>query len=301
VAAPFPAVAVGLLLVGVLATVYGVISLSFRLATARHREVSPGSVEEGLVVVRGAATSPAAEDAVASGPSSEAVPGPDDADVLTGPVSGDPALLVECAVQVPADTDRGRGDGEWTTTSVAWEAAPVAVAGEDGAVRVDATFEEPFDFDGADATTTIAPGESVPDRLAAFLADLPETAVGGRPGPDGSGTGAGAGAGSDAGGESGPPSHAGELAGRRRFVERRVAPGDDLVVYGEARRDGSDAPPSSGASGSVAVGDPTGAGVFALSRGDDPGLRRAFVGSGAALGVGIGFTLVALVDLLDLL
>jgi hypothetical protein len=283
----FPAVAAGLLLVGVLATVYGAISLSFRLATARHGEASPGSVDEGLVVVSGAAASPAAESEDASGPPPAAAVESTDADVLTGPVSGEPALLVECAVQVPADA----GDGEWTTTSVAWEAAPVAVAGEDGAVRVDATFEEPFDFEGADATATVAPGEDVPDRLAAFLEDLPESAVRGRPAtgdPDGQGT---------------PSRRAEGLAGRRRFVERRVAPGDDLVVYGEARRDGSGsaASQSPATSGPVVIGEPTGAGVFALSRGRDPDLRRAFVGSGAALGVGIGFTLVAIVDLLNLL
>jgi hypothetical protein len=92
------------------------------------------------------------------------------------------------------------------------------------------------------------------------------------------------------------------VASPRRYAERAIVPGDEVVAYGEAR---VRAEATMGDVPGREVVAPDGFGVFHLARAAGPGrvepAAGGHLGGGAALGTGIAFTLIGLAGLLGVL
>jgi hypothetical protein len=261
--ASVPFVPLGLLLVGLLAGTVGAASLAVRLPAARHVAVRP----------RDAARS--GENALVSVRGSAGVePG---VGTVTTPFAGRSALAVEYEVQTPADRDAGASstpdphdDDAWSVTHRGTGTRRFVLRDDDGGVSV--VPDDDVSLGGGwDETVVVDPDDDPPERIARFV----EEAAGIDP----------------------PGPHTIGAAPPRRFVERAIVPGDAVVVYGEAR---VRAHATIGDAPGREVVEPSGLGVFHLSRESEPPSEGA-LGGGAALGTGIGFTALGLASLLGVL
>lgn len=259
--AAVPFVPLGLLLVGLLAGTVGAASLAVRLPAARHAAVRPRdaarSGEDELVSVRGSA---GVEPGVGT---------------VTTPFAGRSALVVEYEVQTPADRDGGGpsappapdDDDAWSVTHRGTGARRFVLRDDDGGVSV--VPGDDVALGGTwDETVVVDPDDDPPERIARFV----EEAAGIEP----------------------PGPHTIGTAPPRRFVERAIVPGDEVVVYGEAR---VRAHATMGDVPGREVVEPSGIGVFHLSRESEPS-SEGTLGGGAALGTGIAFTALGLASLL---
>lgn len=318
VMASVPLIPLGLFVTGLVVGTFGVVSLAYRLPAARHVAVGAGEAggDAGPEPDRGRSREASSSDAGNDGPrtvtgswnasgsdsdaGSESEPnggpavgsGADAADAgqlvtvqgetavepgvgtTTTPFGGRGALVVEYEVQTPVDSG---GDVPSATDEDAWAASHrgatarrFVLADETGSVSVDPGDE--VDLGGGwDEVVVVGPDEEPPERVRRFT----EEAAGFEPverGPIG----------------TRPP---------RRYVERAISPGDEVLVYGEAR------PRENAPVGEVPdreVVEPGGLGVFHLSRGSAPSTEGT-LGGGAALGVGIAFTVLGAASLLGLL
>jgi len=325
VMASVPLLPLGLFVTGLVVGTFGVVSLAYRLPAARHVAVEAGEAgddgrpgpdrprtretsstdgqRDGPRTVTGSWNVSSSGSGSGSGSESEpnggptAGPGPAtgsgaDADAgqlvtvqgetavepgvgtTTTPFGGHGALVVEYEVQTPVDSGGGvpsaTDEDAWAASHRGATARRFVLADETGSVSVDPGDE--VDLGGGwDEVVVVGPDEEPPERVRRFT----EEAAGFEPverGPIG----------------TRPP---------RRYVERAISPGDEVLVYGEAR------PRENAPVGEVPdreIVEPGGLGVFHLSRGSAPSTEGT-LGGGAALGVGLAFTVLGAASLLGLL
>lgn len=188
----------------------------------------------------------------------------DDGATVESPFTGTDCLAYEYEVEEYQSSGK---HSSWKTLAEGRRGVPFVVRDATGAVEVDPDGAE-LRFE--DHAVEVDPGEEPPEDVARFVGANPDVDR------------------QDASLDLGITELA--LGNRQRFTERRLDPGEDVYVYGQARPD--DGGEWGDSLVDAVVGDGDAAPVFVVSDTDERGTARRFAVDGL-LHVGLGVALLA--------